>query len=1138
MISIPLDGDGWELYRAELRPIGASELPNLAAALAFGAVSVPGNLQTQLGLVEPWLDTPEVTTLNDYEWLYRTTFRSPHGPDESASRAFVEFDGVDYFCDVWVNGFHVGRHEGAFTAFEFDVSSCLRPPGELDDLVVAVSCPWRVDSRSVFLTPSAIPSPAIRDSEYMKGNLLHYWDALPLSGQAVFPFGLSGGVRLVTRAGAVLRHVSVATVGITQGQADLELCCEWWSGADVRQEIALECQIEPETFDGIPVRFQAVVDLEPDGRETRVRFSLTEPRLWWTWDLGDPDLYRITVSTSAGGSQAQSIFGIRTLTRNERTLAYSLNGQRLFLRGVWYPFASIFSAATSAMTYARDAEMLREANVNHLLVFTFIEGEALYEACDRLGILVFQELPFAQHGPMRALSPEYPRHAEFTAWALDEVRSIVRRCRGHASLVLWGAFAETRRDGKWAFGDYEPFAEAIGEIVRALHADALYHPSFCDLGEEHLWSGALGIGEFGDHYDRNPRFVSEFGAIAPPVVETLRETLRPGTIWGRDEGATGRLGLPIDAAEYAYLWAYDYAGLCTSVARMFHHVDPSPSTLERFIDALQWYQAYGLRYCVEAYRRKRFRDVAGCRMWSYRDIAPGIQFTVVDHRQRPKMGYFALRDAYAPLLLSLDERAPLAPQAAGSTYIRDLWAINDSPNDERLDVRIRLYDGAGHVLSSQDLEVGAAGDSCAPVGAASIDVPAESGGYLLRIMAVRADGTEVPARESWLRVVRPAFEPTLKVLVLGQRRYNEPVLEALASRPGIQITVVDERRDPQDSSWSEALASRVDVAWFTGWDNAAHQFRSREWRSLASAVESGMGFIHTGGQGSFHGGDGRGALLDCTPLGDVLPVTLRPHDAAWDLVRPDIRPMPERSALVDLPVETMPFRGFHRVDRKSDASVHWTLAGWPLLVTGRHGVGTTLAFTGSFTHTLQMLSTNEQDDRFWSEASMIMAGGTPDANDMVQPPWAREDIRAYGRFWSALPEIALAFLAFGARREPSVAPVTLSREHRKQLFELLAELPVTRLGCSIKSLEWDPGRKETKGVISVVNEGPVVARLVRGAVLTNGTRQHRFRDGFVDLLPGETCDLRFEAGCQPNAIAGIVVSGQNAEPTHISRTAR
>ena len=47
------------------------------------------------------------------------------------------------------------------------------------------------------------------------------------------------------------------------------------------------------------------------------------------------------------------------------------------------------------------------------------------------------------------------------------------------------------------------------------------------------------------------------------------------------------------------------------------------------------------------------------------------------------------------------------------------------------------------------------------------------------------------------------------------------------------------------------------------------------------AVEAGVGFIHSGGQASFHGGDGRGAQLDVTPLGDVLPVSMQPHLAKW-----------------------------------------------------------------------------------------------------------------------------------------------------------------------------------------------------------------------------------------------------------------
>ena len=1133
---LSLSGEHWRLYSGPLRPPGSTLRPNLADAAPAGPARVPGNVQTQIGLANPWLDTPEVTTLNDREWLYTTCFRTPTGMREPEHRIFLEFDGVDYFCDVWLNGEHVGHHEGAFSTFECEIGSSLRPPDGDNELIVAVSCPWRIDARSFHLRPSTVPSPTMTDSEYMKGNLLHYWDALALSGRAVLPFGLWGDVRLAQRSGILLRRISVLTVTVSGREAELELCCEWWNGHLGPRELVIECQVEPETFDGETLRFERRVVIEPGDGETRSRFTIDEPQLWWTWDSGRPDLYRIAVSAS-GWASAEGVFGIRSLTRDEETLTYQLNGRRLFLRGAWYPFASIFNGSTARLEHQRDAELLRGANMNHVVVFTFVEPEALYDACDRLGIMIFQQLPFAQFGPMNLIEPDHPRHGAYTQWALGEVRNIIRQRRGHTSLVLWAAFAETRRAGRWVWGEYTDFVEGIGHVVQEQDPGALYHPSFCDNGEEHIWNGAFGFGEFSDHYDRNPRFVSEFGAIAPPVVETLGELIPPSAIWDCAEHG-GRVGLPIDVGEYSYHWAFDYAGLCSSVARMFHYADRSPATLQRFVDALQWYQAFGLKYCAEVYRRRRFNDVAGCRTWSFRDVAPGIKATVVDHRQRPKMGYFALQAAYAPLLLSLDDGQPLAAQAAGSSYVRDLWLVNDSATSESLQVSACLHGLDGRVLRSWDREVMAPADASTLLGTIELGLPQTPGAYLFRLVARRPDGTEATANDTWLRLVRPAFDTPLRLLMLGQRRYNEPVLEALAAAPGIQITVVDERtRHPQDSTWSEGLVDRFDVLWFSGWDGAAHQFRAQEFGNIASAVALGLGFVHTGGQGSFHGGDGRGALLDCTALGDVLPVRLRPHDGASDTIRPQIRAGRSRAGGFGR-LSTLPVRGFSRTDAKSGSRVRSTIDGWPLLVTGRSGIGATVAFTASFTEPLQLVSMSEEDDRFWTEAATVVAGSDPGYTPEVEAHWLRADIRAYGPYWNGLLEFALGCLAFAGRREPAAPPAELADEYGQPIFELLAQSPVTHLACEIVGLEWDEQRAETRGMVRVENAGTQVARLVRGAVISSATSDHRVLDGFFDMLPGETRQLRFEAGCPPGDVGKVVVSGQNAAAVEVACAGR
>lgn len=1119
-----LTGREWDLFRGPLRPEDDASLPTGASLRPAGRVHIPGNLQLQLGFADPWLDEPELAAVNDDEWLHATTFTTLPELKEEGSRALLAFAGVDYFCDVWVNGRHVGRHEGVFAPFELDVTDALAPPGADNELAVAVSCPWRLESRTHFVGPSTVLSPFFDAStnEYLKGNLSHYWDGLPLCGYAVFPLGICGDVELIVRSGVHPLRVSVSTLEVGADEAELELCCEWWNpGAE--RKLELEVRVEPETFAGPAHSFAERVAVAAGESESRIRFRLPEPRLWWTWDSGPQDLYSLTAR--AEGATARTIFGVRTIERDPETLAYSINGRRLFLRGVWYPFASIFTSLPTPDELGRDAEMLRDANVNHIVVFTFVERAALYEACDRLGILVFQELPFTQLGPMQVAEPDYPRRAEYRATALAQVETVVRRLRGHPSLVLWAAFAETRTEGRWIWGDYDELSEAVAELVRRGDPDALYHPSLCDFGEVHIWDGGMPWGDFTDHYERNHKLISEFGAIAPPVVETLRDLIAPESIWGCAEGEYGRVGLPIDVEEYAFHWSFDYQGLCNSVARVYQHVDRAPPTLERFVDAVQWYQAYGLRYCAEAYRRKRFREIAACRTWSYRDTLPGIKFTVVDHRQRPKLGYFGLQAGYAPLLLSVDDREPLRPRGAGSAYKHDLWIVNDGFADEPIVVTARLLGTNGEEHARWEGAVQAEADSGHAVFRLELPLPAVPAPCLLRLEATRSDGSTAATGDVWIPVVRPAFDPPLRVLLLGQSRYSAPVVQALHRTVGIEIEIVDETtRSGRDPSWGERLQERVDVVWFTGWDTAARQFSAQEWRNLADAVERGVGLIHSGGQASFHGGDGRGAMLDYTPLAEALPVLLRPHDAVWDRPRP-VERTDGCDPLFSAPLETMPFVGFSRTEPRPEAAVHWRVGEYPLVATGRFGAGRTAVFTASLTEPFRVLPM--EDPGVFVD----------DVAQRVEPYWTRPSLKsAPERYWSGTLELALGLLAYAADRVPAASPAALADEYRRPLFEQLAELGETALACEVSALEWDDARGQTSGRLVVRNAGPVVARVVRGTIRTAATRDWRFRDGFVDLLPGEERALRFESACRPEAIEALELRGQNTAATSVPVT--
>ncbi len=1094
----------WRLHRAPLRAPGSTSMSDEASWRSFGGVVVPGQVHLQIGLADPFADLPEVTEVNDYEWLYSRSFGTPVG----SGRSFVLFEGTDYFCDVWVNGVHVGHHEGMYSDWEVEVTDVLRPGGgEPNELVVAVSCPWRVIERTFHLSAATFEDSFDSRTEYLKGNHIMQWDGWPMRGQTLLPFGLWRTVRLDLRSGPTLTRISAGTRSVSSDLAEVELRLEWWSSEDRPIEHTVEITTRPETFDGAEQSDTVVVRLMPGRTESAVVIRIDDPQLWWTWDLGAQNLYRV----SAAG--VDTVFGIRTFERDPTTLVSHLNGRRIFLRGVWNA-PTAFEASHTKRDQWRDVQMLREANGNLINVHGYVAGPEFYDAADRLGIVLFQQLPFHQFGPGGLVDRGHPRREPFSRQALAECTAVVRRVRGHASLMVWGAFAEARQDGRWWFGDYTDLSAAIEELVREQDVDAEYHASFCDFGETHLWQGAIGFGEFWDHNDHNAKFISEFGCPAPPVLESLRTFMAADALWNADSGHRGRLDLPIDAAAWSYIWGHEYEALTISVARILRHVDRDPPSLERFVDACGWYQWFAHRYCSEVYRRKRYADIAGIRMWSLRDASPGAKCAPLDYWQRPKMGLQGLREGYLPLQASIDERRPLAPLAAGSWWEREVWVVNDSCRDEELTVTAALVDPTGREIESRSWPISVAADA-AVHRSVGFRLPQADGPYLVRVVGVRADGTTAVRSDNWLNVAPVVFSHPVRVLVLGQSRYNAPILDALAGVGGITLTVLDEvGRHPQDSGWAGSLAQDHDVVWFTGWERAVHAFTAAELAAVAGAVESGVGLIHTGGQGSFHGGDSLGPQLDATPMADVLPVVLRRNDTVWDL--PPVVHDTGAASEFGISVAGLPSRGYSRTTIRDGCRTLATVDGYPLIAVGRHGHGHTVALTAALLPARRLLKVTEVE--------------TGDELIGVAPPWERADIREYSVHWNGNAQLFIGLLAAATGIRPAASPEQLADRLGQPIFELLAQLPAACLRAEIRDLTWNSEMGYTTGAVEVTNVGRVAARLVRGSIESADTMDTRFLDGFVDLLPNETTTLRFDSAAPPDRISSIAIAAQNCAP--------
>jgi len=133
--TLSLSGSDWRLVpfdpgQGVVHKAFADGYPAEKAMPAMVPGEVHGDLETE-GTIEPicyGLYSQKVDWVAGKEWWYRKTFRTPLEWQGKIVR--LQFEGVDYLTDVWLNGRHLGRHEGQFTPFEFDVSTALRYDGD------------------------------------------------------------------------------------------------------------------------------------------------------------------------------------------------------------------------------------------------------------------------------------------------------------------------------------------------------------------------------------------------------------------------------------------------------------------------------------------------------------------------------------------------------------------------------------------------------------------------------------------------------------------------------------------------------------------------------------------------------------------------------------------------------------------------------------------------------------------------------------------------------------------------------------------------------------------------------------------------------------------------------------------------
>lgn len=348
-----------------------------------------------------------------------------------AANAWLQFDGASIVADAWLNGKPLGRHRGAFGAFRFDVTEVLATGRNV--LLV------RVDNRAPVHgdDPTAVA---------------------PLGGDFNMAGGLYRPVALVETASRA--HLALGDHGASGVRADTLAIGAGMARLRVRAQVSND----PGSQSGLAVRVRlrdaagrTVASARQDVRQDAagsatgdLALAVRAPHLWQGVD--DPYLYRLQVALVDGAGHTidavEQPFGIRQF-RFDPAAGLFLNGRHLRLHGVnlhqdWQDKAW----ATGPREVDASLGMVREMGANAVRLAHYPYSAHAYEQADRLGLVVWAELPFVE----RSLTSADCKAGASVSAAFQEnldsqLREMIRQHYNHAGIAMWSIANEVAMGG-------------------------------------------------------------------------------------------------------------------------------------------------------------------------------------------------------------------------------------------------------------------------------------------------------------------------------------------------------------------------------------------------------------------------------------------------------------------------------------------------------------------------------------------------------------------------------------------------------------------------------------------------------------------------------------------------------------------
>jgi beta-mannosidase len=653
------------------------------------------------------------------DWEYQTTFQA-----DAATLAHDHVDlifaGLDTFADVYLNDKQILQADNMFRKWRVAAKPLLKPGANTLRIVFhsavehmlpyAKSLPYVLPSIS---THNYGNEEGIATAPYTRKAPYNYgWDW----GPRYMTEGIWQPVRLETwdalRIENLHIHQQAVTADLANATAEVEIEASKPVAAVV--SVTHDELSGPQTADG-----SQTVQLNAGINHVSIPVRIASPRLWYPAGYGAQNRYRFTASIKIGKDTAahaevktglRSVELRRTADQWGKSFEFVVNGIQVFAKGAdIIPFDSFPNRETPEI-HRNILQAAVDAHMNMIREWGggFYEFDDLYDICDELGIMVWQEFMFG--GDMIPGDVAYQENVR--AEAVDQIK----RLRDHPSIVVWCGNNEVET-GWWHWGDRQEFKASISPDTRdrvwqdyvIMFADILkgavaeygdptpYTPSspsanFEEIpdnqhnGDMHYWAVWHQQAPASDYTQQFPRFMSEYGFQSFPEMRTIRTyahdpadfDIRSTVMQAHQKNKGGN------------------ERILTYMLREYRE----PKDFASFVYLSQVQQAEIIKIGAEHLRRQRPRTM-GSLYWQLNDCWPVASWASIDYYGRWKALHYYARRFYDDLLISPflhDDQV-------------DVYVVSDKLQPVSGTVHMRLMDFSGKVLLEQNKDVQVAAQS-------------------------------------------------------------------------------------------------------------------------------------------------------------------------------------------------------------------------------------------------------------------------------------------------------------------------------------------------------------------------------------------------------------------------------------------